>query len=152
MTKQTGQPERCDPGTNRILAALEKPDYNALMLKAEIVPLKFRKRLYGQDAHVDAVHFTLACMVSLVVANDGTPKMKMATIYKEGVVGASEMLQVQPSMGLNLIQDTGRRRAHQGRCLPKGNRRPLVQIAPAGIPFRLRGSFFRICWACAGQR
>ena len=107
MTKQTDPPDGCDPRTNRILAALEQPDYDALMLEAEVVPLKFRKRLYSQDEPVDAVHFPLACMVSLLVTSGGTPQMEMATIGKEGVVGASEVLQMQLSMGLNLIQIPG---------------------------------------------
>jgi hypothetical protein len=34
-------------------------------------------------------------MVSLLVTSDGTPQMEMATIGKEGVVGASEVLQMQ---------------------------------------------------------
>ena len=107
MIEPTHPPDGADPKANRILAALEQPDYDALMLEAEIVPLKFRKRLYGQDEPVDAVHFPLTCMVSLLVTSDGTPQMEMATIGREGVVGASEVLQVQPSMGLNLIQIPG---------------------------------------------
>jgi CRP-like cAMP-binding protein len=107
MTKHTGAPETCDPKTNRILSALEQADYDALMLEAEIVPLKFGKRLHSQDEHVNAVYFPLTCMVSLVVTNDGTPRMEMATIGKEGVAGASEVLQMQLAMGLNLIQIPG---------------------------------------------
>ena len=63
MAKQTRQPERADPKTNRILAMLEQADYDALMLEAKVVPLKFRKRLYDQDDRVDAVYFPLTCMV-----------------------------------------------------------------------------------------
>jgi CRP-like cAMP-binding protein len=107
MTRETGPPEACDPKTNRILAALEQADYDALMLEAEIVPLKFGKRLHSQDEPVAAVYFPLTCMVSLVVTNDGTPRMEMATIGKEGVAGAAEVLQAQLAMGLNLIQIPG---------------------------------------------
>jgi CRP-like cAMP-binding protein len=107
MINQTGPPEASNPRTNRILAMLEQPDYDALMLEAAVVSLKFHKRLYSQDELVDAVHFPIACMVSLLVTSDGTPQMEMATIGKEGVVGASEVLQMQPSMGLNLIQIAG---------------------------------------------
>ena len=72
MTNQTHQAEKSDPKTNRILAALEQADYDALMLEAEVVPLKFRKRLHLQDERVDAVYFPLTCMVSLLVTNNGT--------------------------------------------------------------------------------
>jgi len=107
MTKHSRQAEKSDPRTNRILAALEQADYDALMLEADVVPLKFRKRLHLQDERVDAVYFPITCMVSLIVTNDGTPRMEMATVGKEGVVGASEVLQTQHAMGLNLIQIPG---------------------------------------------
>jgi len=107
MTKQAGQAEPSDPKTNRVLASLEPADYDALMLEADVVPLKFRKRLYSQDERIDAVYFPLTCMVSLVVTNDGTPRMEMATVGKEGVAGASEAMQGQPAIGLNLVQIAG---------------------------------------------
>ena len=46
-------------------------------------------------------------MVSLLVTNDGRPRMEIATIGKEGVVGASEVLQTQLAMGLTIIQIPG---------------------------------------------
>jgi len=107
MTKQTAQPKTLDPRTNRLLARLEPEDYDALMLNAKVVTLRFRKRLMSQDERVGAVHFPLTAMVSLLVASDGQPHMEMATIGCEGVVGASELVQEQGAMGLNLIQIPG---------------------------------------------
>jgi CRP-like cAMP-binding protein len=107
VSRQTRGPEDSNAKSNRMLAALEQPDYDALMAEAEIVPLKFRKRLHDQDERVDAVYFPLTCMVSLLVTNDGRPRMEMATIGNEGVAGASEVLQMQPAMGLALIQIEG---------------------------------------------
>ena len=46
-------------------------------------------------------------MVSLLVTTNSSPAMEMATIGNEGVAGASEVLQMQPAMGLNLIQIPG---------------------------------------------
>jgi len=77
------------------------------MVDAQIVPLKFHKQLHKQDERVEAVYFPLTAMVSLLVATDGKPQMEMATIGKEGVVGASEILQEQGSMGMTLIQIGG---------------------------------------------
>lgn len=128
MSKQSPNAEIPDPRTNRLLARLEPEDYNALMLEAKIVPLKFRKRLIRQDEVIDAVYFPLTCMVSLLVTNDGTPRMEMATVGNEGVVGASELLQTQGAMGLNLIQIPGaalRIDAHAFQKLISG--RPLMQ-------------------------
>lgn len=107
MTKQIQEPEGPEPRTNRLLARLEPDDYNALMLEAKVVPLKFRKRLARQDERIDAVYFPLTAMISLLVTTDGQPQMEMATIGREGVVGASELLQGQGAMGLNLIQIPG---------------------------------------------
>jgi CRP-like cAMP-binding protein len=104
MTKKTDSP---DPKANRILQQLDSEDYDFLMARAKVVVLKFRKRLYGQDAPVDAVYFPLTCMVSLLVSSDGQPRMEMATVGREGVVGAEELLQAQGAMGLNLIQIPG---------------------------------------------
>ena len=92
MTKQTQQQESPDPKSNRILQKLDSEDYDALMARAKVVPLKFRKLLYRQDEPVDAVYFPLTCMVSLLVSSNGEARMEMATVGREGVVGASELL------------------------------------------------------------
>ena len=107
MTKQTPKPDRPDPKANRILQKLAPEDYDSLMARAKVVTVKFRKRLYRQDERVDAVYFPITCMVSLLVSSDGQPRMEMATVGREGVVGGAELLQAQGAMGLNLIQIPG---------------------------------------------
>jgi len=107
MTKTIPQPKSPDPSTNNLLARLDREDYDVLMRNAKVVPLKFRKLLVRQDERVDAVYFPLTAMISLLVSTDGQPQMEMATIGKEGVVGASELIQKQGSMGLNLVQIPG---------------------------------------------
>ena len=95
---------QADPLTNGLLARLERDDYDALMLHAKFVVLKFRARLVNQDANIDAIYFPLSCMVSLLVTTDGRPHVEVATVGREGVVGASELIQGQGAMGLNLVQ------------------------------------------------
>ena len=46
-----------DPRMNRLLAALEPADYDALMAEAKVVAFKLEKRLYRQDDPVDTVYF-----------------------------------------------------------------------------------------------
>ena len=46
-------------------------------------------------------------MFSLLVTSYGQPQMEMATIGKEGIVGASEVLQTKDAFGLNLVQIPG---------------------------------------------
>jgi CRP-like cAMP-binding protein len=96
-----------DPRGNRLLAKLEQADYDALMLTGTVVPMKFRRRVHNQDETVDAVYFPITCMVSLLVSTDGKPQMEMATVGKEGVIGACEVLQTQGAMGMHLIQIPG---------------------------------------------
>src|SRR5580700_1127031 len=96
-----------DPSMNDLLARLEREDYESLMLGAKIVSLKLRSRLVRQDASIDAVYFPLSCIVALLVTTDGRPQVEVATIGKEGVVGASELIQGQGAMGLNLVQLPG---------------------------------------------
>lgn len=107
MTKQTQLQESPNPKTNRILQKLNAEDYDALIARAKVVPLKFRKLLYRQDEPIDAVYFPLTCMVSLLVSSDGEARMEMATVGWEGVVGASELLEKQGAMGLNITQIPG---------------------------------------------
>lgn len=96
-----------DPKRNHFLARLQPGDYDALMLVTKRVSLKFGKRVLLQDQRVDAVYFPLTCMFSLLVTANAQPQMEMATIGKEGVVGAWEVFQGEGSMGLNLIQIPG---------------------------------------------
>lgn len=102
--KRSGIP---DPRTNRLLSRLAPEDYDTLMKDATIVQWKFGKRLVRQDEPIKAVYFPLTAMISLLVTTDDQPRMEMATIGKEGVVGASELIQAQGSMGLNLVQIPG---------------------------------------------
>ena len=46
-------------------------------------------------------------MVSLLVSSNNKPQMEMATIGKEGVVGATEVIQQQGALGLHLVQLPG---------------------------------------------
>jgi CRP-like cAMP-binding protein len=107
MPTKAPPPSIPDPKSNYFLARLQPDDYDALMLIGKIVPLKFRKRVLLQDDRVDAVYFPLTCMFSLLVTSAEEPRMEMATIGKEGVIGAWEVFQALGSMGLNLVQIPG---------------------------------------------
>jgi CRP-like cAMP-binding protein len=86
---------------------LNAADYQALLAKAKVVSLKFRKRIYPQDSRVDAVYFPLNCMVSLLVTTNKQSHLEMATIGKEGVLGGIEVLLSQVAFGASLIQIAG---------------------------------------------
>ena len=99
-----------------------------------MVALKFRKLLYRQDEPVDAVYFPLTCMVSLLVSSNGEARMEMATVGREGVVGASELLEKQGAMGLNIIQIPGVAvRVPADRFLKEVSTRPRLKRPCTGI-------------------
>ena len=101
MTDKARQ-QKADPKTNRLLAMLEPDDYDALMREAQVVTLKFRRRLYRQDELVGAVYFPLTCMVSLLVTIAGGHQKEVATVGNEGVVGALDLLQSTRATALTL--------------------------------------------------
>jgi CRP-like cAMP-binding protein len=105
MPKEAQPPDGADPKKNRLLASLKPADFDALMHRAKVAPLKLRRRLYRQDNPIDAVYFPT--MVSLLVSSNNKPQMEMATVGREGVLGASELIQGQGAMGLNLVQIPG---------------------------------------------
>ncbi len=130
MTKQAPSSVKADPRTNHFLARLESEDYAALMKEAKIVPLKFRKRMVAQDERIAAVYFPITCMFSLLVTNDGQPQMEMATIGREGMVGASEALQMRGAIGLNLVQLPGTAVRIEANAFRKviGSRMPIQTL------------------------
>jgi CRP-like cAMP-binding protein len=107
MSRQTEKTESSAPRMNCFLARLAPEDYDALIPESTIVTMKFRRGVTRQDEPVDAVYFPLTCIFSLLVTANGEPQMEMATIGKEGVVGAAEVLQSKGAIGLSLIQIPG---------------------------------------------
>jgi hypothetical protein len=77
-----------NPRNNLLLASLKSEDYQTLIRGAKVISLKFRRRLCRQDDPIDFVYFPITCMISLLVTSDDKPAMEMATIGREGVVGA----------------------------------------------------------------
>jgi hypothetical protein len=75
MPKLPHRPESSMPRTNLFLARLDPEDYEALILEAKIVRLKYRQRLIRQDERVAAVYFPLTCMLSVLVTANDKPQM-----------------------------------------------------------------------------
>jgi CRP-like cAMP-binding protein len=96
-----------DARNNLLLAALEARDYEVLRLAGKVISVKFRKRLYHQEEAIQFVYFPITCMVSLLVSDKGGDSIAMATIGREGVIGAAETIQRQGRMGLSVVQLPG---------------------------------------------
>lgn len=107
MAKKPELSQQFDPRLNRILASLEPAEYDELMAAGKVVILKFHKLLLKEDEAIDVIYFPLTAMISLLVSSE-EPKLEMALIGNEGVVGAVETLfQQQGALGLHLVQIEG---------------------------------------------
>lgn len=107
MARKPELPTQFDPTMNRILANLAPADYEEVMAVGKVVILKFHKRLFKEDDPIDVIYFPLTSMVSLLVSSED-PKLEMALIGNEGVVGAVETLfRQQGALGLHLVQIEG---------------------------------------------
>jgi hypothetical protein len=90
------------------LSLLETDDYEFLMAQSKLVPMPIRKRPYNQDGLVNAVYFPLTCMFSMMASGSAKePRLEVATIGWDGVLGGSEALQLQPSLGMLIVQIPG---------------------------------------------
>jgi len=107
MAKRTQPQENADPRTNRLLAAMEPADYEALMAEGTILPLRLDKRLFRQDEPVDAVYFPLTCVVSVLAGPAASDLTETATIGREGVAGTVSLVLNQSAIGLHIIQLPG---------------------------------------------
>jgi CRP-like cAMP-binding protein len=96
-----------DPMNNRILASFAPSDYDVFRRVGKPVFLRFRKRLYPLEGSIDYVYFPITCMISLLASQNGQSTIEMATIGREGVVGASELIQKQEGMGVCIVQLPG---------------------------------------------
>jgi CRP-like cAMP-binding protein len=96
-----------DPRANHLLAALDPPSYGALMRDGRVVTFKLGKRLYPKDDPVGSVFFPINCIVSVLAGANEKQLVGTATIGREGVVGASELIQDQVAMGLHITQLPG---------------------------------------------
>ena len=94
-----------DPKTNVLLGKLNEDDYAAVMAKAQVIEMKFRKTVFRQDQPIEAIFFPLNCMISLLVTSES--KIELAAVGKEGVIGAAELLSQKGAIGLNLVQIAG---------------------------------------------
>ena len=122
------QIQKPDPGRkNQLLASLGPEDYSALTQAHKVIGLKYRQRLYRRDYPIEFVYFPIDCMVSLLVSEKDKPSIEMATIGREGVVGATELLQQQGAMGLCIVQLPGTAVRISAAAFLKASGSPNVQ-------------------------
>ena len=95
------------PKRNRLLAGLSAKDSRALIASGEVIHLKLKRRLYGEDRPVASVYFPIDCMVSILVGAEGS-LLEMAMIGNEGFVGAPAILDDGRAIGTTIVQLEGK--------------------------------------------
>ena len=77
------------PRGNRLLDSLAPAERDRLAGEVDEVRLELKERLYNSGERIDSVYFPLASVVSLLTRVKGTPRVEVATIGNEGLVGVS---------------------------------------------------------------
>jgi CRP-like cAMP-binding protein len=107
MKNQASLAASPDHRGNTLLAEMEPEEQTVLLAGAKVVSLKLGKRLYRPDEPISAVYFPINSMVSLLAGSGTATPLELATIGKEGVIGAAEVQLKQGAMGLLIVQIPG---------------------------------------------
>jgi len=99
MRRSTRQPFASRPlpdsnsvNPNRLLAALPVADYNRVFPALEVIPLKLKHVLHKPGEPVQHVYFPGSGFCSILTALEDGDMVEVATIGREGMVGASAIL------------------------------------------------------------
>jgi CRP-like cAMP-binding protein len=92
------------PNPNHLLAALPADDYARVLRNLEVVPLKLRETLHKPGESVRHVYFPGGGFCSLVAVLEDGSMVEVATIGREGMVGATAVLDGNPGPSAAMVQ------------------------------------------------
>ncbi len=95
---------------NQLLACLPERDYQRLLLKLPLAPLKFKRMLTDVGGTIDSVYFPVVGVVSAITILETGKAVEVATIGSEGLVGLSALLGVTESPHRMIVQVAGQAR------------------------------------------
>jgi CRP-like cAMP-binding protein len=113
------------PLDNKLLAALPRHDFDALINRGAIVDLAQGDVLQEVGDEVGGIHFPLGGMISLVVVMRNGKAIETATVGREGVVSAMAGLGIYHSHVRAVVQV-----AHSAFKIPAASFRKLVAASP----------------------
>ncbi|WP_367025840.1 Crp/Fnr family transcriptional regulator [Methylococcus sp. ANG] len=123
------------PATNRLLAALPRPDREQLLAHCEPIELIFAEVLYHAGELIPHVYFPTGSFVSLVAPIGGSANLEVGMVGNEGMLGIPLLLGVDVSQFQALVQGAGpalrmnaapfRRELEQSLALRRGLNRYL---------------------------
>jgi CRP-like cAMP-binding protein len=96
--RSDGRPE------NGLLAALPAAEYRRLLPLLKVEPLKFKQTLQGRDEKVRDVYFPNGGVCSVTSVMEDGRFVEVATIGKEGLVGALPFLADDKPVGESMVQ------------------------------------------------
>src|SRR5688500_9628709 len=92
------------PPANNLLAALPRDVFNRIAPALDLVPLKLKQFLHKPGEPIREIYFPGGGFVSVVtVLNDGS-MVEVATIGREGMLGASAVFNGDPSPSGSMVQ------------------------------------------------
>jgi len=93
--------------SNRLLEALSRPDRNGMLRRCEVVNLAFAEVLFNPGDRIKHVYFPLTSVVSLIASLDSRPRLEVALVGSEGMIGTSLMFGPALAPFHAVVQGTG---------------------------------------------
>jgi CRP-like cAMP-binding protein len=122
------QREKPDPRENRLLAVLQKPDFERIAPHLELVTLPLGHVLYESGGRLEQVFFPTDAIVSLLYVMEDGSSAEIAVIGKEGIVGIALFLGGQTMPNRAVVQSAGHAYRLKGTLLTEEfNRSGSVQ-------------------------
>src|SRR5260370_3138678 len=81
---------------NRLLAALPPDDYNRLVPKLDLIPLKLKEFLHRPGERLQHVYFPGGGVCSVLTQLEDGDMIEVATIGRDGIAGVSAVLHRRP--------------------------------------------------------
>ena len=96
MLPTADRPSASSINRNRLLAALPSEEYERITATLDTLPLPLKQYLHRAGEPIDHVYFPGGGFCSMVTALADGDMIEIATIGREGFVGASAMLKGHP--------------------------------------------------------
>jgi CRP-like cAMP-binding protein len=105
-TSTAKSPSHPKQNANQLLAALPPQDYARLRPGLARVPMKLKQILWEPNQPIEAVHFPIDAVASILALTDGH-SVEVGTIGNEGLVGLPVFLGATSSTGRAMVQVAG---------------------------------------------
>lgn len=118
--------------SNRLLAALSRPERARLASKSEELELDIKQIIYEPGQQIDHVYFPLDGMFCLLTVLSGGSRIEVATVGNEGMLGLGALLGFDTYLWQAMSQIPGHSLRVQGRAFKaeldrRGNLHRMVQ-------------------------